>query len=124
MDFGELFREAEETHGEGFRESYARKLAFLSEQVKEGSINILECNFALLEVVFDHIEDLSPRVVYGLIPPYYPNVSNLILKEKINPGAFGKAGRVCLGRVRTALFKGIFLYGNIRSQLHEHKRRR
>lgn len=77
MDFGELFREAEETHGEGFRESYARKLAFLSEQVKEGSINILECNFALLEVVFDHIEDLSPRVVYGLIPPYYPNVSNL-----------------------------------------------
>ena len=45
--------------------------------MREGTINLIESNFALVEFVFDYIEDLSPRVVYGLIPPYYPNVSNL-----------------------------------------------
>ena len=30
-----------------------------------------------MDFVYDYVDDLSPRVVYGLIPPYYPNVSNL-----------------------------------------------
>ncbi len=65
-------------HGQRFREAeYEENLAYLSQQLKDGSINIIESNFALVEFVFDYIDDLAPRVVYGLIPPYYPNVSNL-----------------------------------------------
>jgi arginine utilization protein RocB len=32
--------------------------------------------------VYDYIDDLSPRVVIGLMPPYYPNVSNVTRAEK------------------------------------------
>ena len=77
MSFGELYSEAYELHGEAFKESYETKLAELSEQLKKGEVNIIESNFSLLEMVFDYIDDLSPRVIHGLIPPYYPNVSNI-----------------------------------------------
>lgn len=93
VEFQQLYREAEEAHGQRFREGYEEKLAFLSQQLKDGSINIIESNFALVEFVFDYIEDLSPRVVYGLIPPYYPNVSNLYF-ENLDPGIASLAERL------------------------------
>ena len=36
-----------------------------------------DINLYLVERIFDFIDDLYPRVVIGLAPPYYPNVSNL-----------------------------------------------
>ena len=38
---------------------------------------MIEANFCLIERIYDYVEDISPRVVYGLLPPYYPNVSNI-----------------------------------------------
>ncbi|MCQ4638293.1 M20/M25/M40 family metallo-hydrolase [Anaerovorax odorimutans] len=83
-DFASLCEEAAGAHGAAFRENYEKKVAHLSQSMREGTINIIESNFALVEFVFDYIEDLSPRVVCGLIPPYYPNVSNLYF-EKLDP---------------------------------------
>ncbi len=77
MDFHSLCEEAAAAYGDTFRGHYQKKVAHLSQSMREGTINLIESNFALVEFVFDYIEDLSPRVVYGLIPPYYPNVSNL-----------------------------------------------
>ncbi|MEG2018589.1 MAG: RocB protein, partial [Clostridium sp.] len=49
-------------------------------------LSIIESNFFLVEAVYDFINDLSPRIVIGLAPPYYPNVSNMYIKD-INPKA-------------------------------------
>ncbi|MEE0773011.1 MAG: M20/M25/M40 family metallo-hydrolase [Anaerovoracaceae bacterium] len=81
QDFSELYKEACKAHGKVFEENYNKKLEYLSQWMKEGNGNIIESNFQLLEFVFDYIADLSPRVIYGLIPPYYPNVSNLYLEN-------------------------------------------
>lgn len=84
MDFAGLYQEALSVHGRDFQQRYEKQAELLSHRLKEGSINIMESNFALVEFVFDYIEDMSPRVVYGLIPPYYPNVSNLYF-ENLEP---------------------------------------
>lgn len=47
----------------------------------EKGASIIECNFDLLEFVYGYIDDIMPRIVYGLIPPYYPNVSNLFMDD-------------------------------------------
>ena len=77
MSFMELYKEAERDHGDAFREAYTREMDELTERIHSGEINIIESNFKLLDMVFEYVDDLSPRVVYGLIPPYYPNVSNI-----------------------------------------------
>lgn len=81
MDFSSLCEEAASAYGQPFRDNYEKKVASLSQNMREGTMNLIESNFALVEFVFDYIEDLSPRVVYGLIPPYYPNVSNLYFEQ-------------------------------------------
>ena len=81
QDFSELYREAYAGYGERFREEYEKKLQQLSQWLKDGQGNIIESNFELLEFVFDYFDDMQPRIVCGLIPPYYPNVSNLYIKD-------------------------------------------
>ncbi len=79
MTFGELFQEAVELHGEEFRSGYGLRLQELQKELKEDRITLADCNFALVDYIYDFIGDLSPRIVYGLIPPYYPNVCNASL---------------------------------------------
>lgn len=43
--------------------------------------SIIDCNFDLIEFIYGYIDDIMPRIVYGLIPPYYPNVSNLFMDD-------------------------------------------
>lgn len=81
VDFADLYQEAYNNYGETFKENYEKMLIHLSETMRMGTSNIIESNFALVEFVFDYIDDLSPRVVLGLIPPYYPNVSNFYVEH-------------------------------------------
>lgn len=81
VNFAQLRSEAEQGHGSRFREAYEKKIAGLAEQLNKGSMNMIESNFALVEFLFDYIDDLAPQVVYGLIPPYYSNVSNLYFQD-------------------------------------------
>lgn len=76
MSFMELYDEALKLHGDSFKSAYEVELSALTEKIHSGELNIIESNFELVEKVFEYIDDLSPRVIYGLIPPYYPNVSN------------------------------------------------
>ncbi len=42
---------------------------------------MIESKFLLVEAIYDFINDISPRVVIGLAPPYYPNVSNRYIED-------------------------------------------
>lgn len=81
VDFSTLYHEALETHGEIFKEAYRKKMKELDVKRKKNEMSLIDCNFDLVDFVYNYIDDLSPRVVYGLIPPYYPNVSNLFFDE-------------------------------------------
>ncbi|MBQ2161006.1 MAG: M20/M25/M40 family metallo-hydrolase, partial [Firmicutes bacterium] len=76
MSFMELYNEALRDHGDAFKKAYEAELEVLTAKLTSGDTNIIECNFELVEKVFEYVDDLSPRVIYGLVPPYYPNVSN------------------------------------------------
>ena len=80
VNFQELYREAAAAHGEEFIIEYNKKLDELAYKYENGA-SIIECNFDLLEFVYGYIDDIMPRIVYGLIPPYYPNVSNLFMDD-------------------------------------------
>jgi len=82
VDFGQLYKEAEKSHGEVFKEAYEEKMDDIGKRIHCGSTSLIMANFELVDFVYDYIDDLSPRVVIGLMPPYYPNVSNIISYEK------------------------------------------
>ena len=69
MSFMELYNEALRDHGDAFKAAYEEELEALTAKLTTGDTNILRCNFELVEKVFEYVDDLSPRVVYGLIPP-------------------------------------------------------
>lgn len=77
VSFTELFDEAKIHGGEVFIQAYEKKLSDLKSLILKGQADYISGNLELIETLYDFVEDLSPRVVYGLIPPYYPNVSNL-----------------------------------------------
>ena len=76
IDFMTLYDEARAAGGDAFEREYQDELKTLRLMLEKNEMTLLDCNFALLDFVYGYITDLSPRVVYGLIPPYYPNVSN------------------------------------------------
>lgn len=75
--FDELRREAETCSGEAFRKAYSEKTAALSDAFRRGERSIIDCNFDLLDFVYDYVNQDAPRIVYGLVPPYYPSACNL-----------------------------------------------
>ena len=81
VDFGELFAEAEASYGTVFTEAYEKKMAQIREAIHCGKASLIMSNFELVDFVYNYIDDLSPRIVIGLMPPYYPNVSNIIYYE-------------------------------------------
>ena len=76
----ELYDEAQACAGETFEKDYREEEQIVLKELESGKINMMEANFRLVEKIYDYIEDLDPRVVYGLLPPYYPNISNIYFK--------------------------------------------
>jgi arginine utilization protein RocB len=81
VTFKELYDEAYEAYGEAFRHKYEKALEEISARIQKGEATMIESSFSLVEAVYDFINDISPRVVIGLAPPYYPNVSNLYIEN-------------------------------------------
>lgn len=79
-DFSTLYQEALAGHGDDFRTGYEAELDRLGQEMRTGGRTMLECNFALVDYVCNYVDDPSPRVVYGLIPPYYPSTANLFME--------------------------------------------
>ena len=81
ISFSQLYEQAVCTHGQRFLEGYQDTLSRLKKSLDQDEKTLLECNFELVEYVYNYIDDLAPQIVYGLIPPYYPNVSNRFLSN-------------------------------------------
>ncbi len=78
VDFETLWQEAFDNKGEVFAKAYREEIEALKRKMKNNELSLIQCNFALVDFVYDYISDLSPRIVYGLIPPYYPNTANIL----------------------------------------------
>lgn len=81
VTYKELYDEAYSEYGEVFKGHYEKALEEIKEKIQMGKITMLESSFYLIDAIFDYINDLSPRVVIGLAPPYYPNVSNIYFEN-------------------------------------------
>lgn len=77
VNFSELCDEARAGHGKEFEHRFKEKKEELGNRLRKNKISIIDANFEIIEFIYDYVDDISPRVVYGLLPPYYPNVSNL-----------------------------------------------
>ena len=87
-EFRDLYEIARESHGDDFIKAYEERKAAILADIRSGEINTIEGTFRLVDAIYDYVEDSSPRIVYGLLPPYYPNVSNCYF-EDIDPRAKG-----------------------------------
>jgi arginine utilization protein RocB len=79
VTFKELYDEAYEAYGDTFKHRYHEVLIDIENKIQAGELSMIESNFYLVEAVYEYINDLSPRVVIGLAPPYYPNVANMYI---------------------------------------------
>lgn len=79
VTFSELYQQALDSYGKEFQLGYQKTLTDLKRSLDRDEKSLIECNFQLVEYVFNYIDDLSPQIIFGLIPPYYPNVSNRFL---------------------------------------------
>lgn len=79
--FSSLYGEVLKIHGDTFKKYYEEKLMDVETLIKSGDLTMLQASFKLVDAVYDYVVDLSPRVVIGLVPPYYPNVSNLYFEN-------------------------------------------
>jgi arginine utilization protein RocB len=80
INFEELYLEAFSSYGDDFIKKYENKINELINKLENNRISVIDSNFELIEFIYGYIDDKSPKVVYGLIPPYYPNVSNIYFK--------------------------------------------
>ncbi len=81
VDYQALYEEAKQHYGVTFELAYQEKIRRLNTEFHESKITLIEMNFMLIDFIYDYILDLSPRIVYGLIPPYYPSVANTLMKD-------------------------------------------
>ena len=77
LRFDDLLTEAKEHGGDAFLSLYEQKMQEMLEAVEVGEKTFLTGNEELVSFVFDYVKESGPRIVIGLIPPYYPCVSNL-----------------------------------------------
>lgn len=84
ITFKNLYYEALNKYGDVFKKHYDQKMKELTTNLNSGKISMLQSSFNLIEAIYDYIDDLSPKVVIGLTPPYYPSVSNIFF-ENLSP---------------------------------------
>ncbi|MGL6200215.1 MAG: M20/M25/M40 family metallo-hydrolase [Lachnospiraceae bacterium] len=84
-EFTAFVKEASANYGDSFTKAYKAYLQKLTVLIKrEGPQSLIQYNIRLIEFIYDYIDDIEPRVIYGLLPPYYPHVSNYLI-ESLSP---------------------------------------
>ena len=73
--FGDLYRQIS-AQDASFEADYKAFDAGLQEQFLAGKLSIIDYNYKLLDFMMDRRAGSEPTIVYGLVPPYYPAVSN------------------------------------------------
>ncbi len=79
-DFFGIYSEAKKLYGESFEIACKEKLSELKVEFSSGELTMLDANFELVDFVLGYTAS-EPTVVYGLMPPYYPHVSNKLFKN-------------------------------------------
>lgn len=79
ITYKQLLEKAETDSSINFVKQYQEKLYSLKKCINDG-VSIGEAVFSLIDWIFEYIKDPLPTVVLGLIPPYYPHVSNMLYK--------------------------------------------
>lgn len=85
VDFGQLYEEAKAGYGSTFTDKFEEKLKEIKDNIDSGDESLIMANFDLVDWVYNYIDDLSPRIVIGLMPPYYPHVANCLWFEGERP---------------------------------------
>lgn len=86
VTFRQLYEEAKAAGGQKFQNAFLKAKNEVKRELEAGRMYMIQANFRLVDCIYDYIEDVSPRVVYGLMPPYYPSVFNDNFKD-IDPAA-------------------------------------
>ncbi|SHJ47506.1 M20/M25/M40 family metallo-hydrolase [Tepidibacter formicigenes] len=74
--FDELYNQAKSEYKDAFINDYKKTMDNIKINIKDKKINMQEASFILIEKTLEYIKDISPIVIIGLSPPYYPNVCN------------------------------------------------
>lgn len=77
--YDDIYLEALRDSGERFLKANEATMASLKIKIRRGEISLAEAAIEVIEKSLAFINDRAPLVVVGLAPPYYPNVSNLLL---------------------------------------------
>lgn len=114
LDYQELYEKAAEKGKDRFLRAYEDLKKQLREETDQGRLTLAQANFKLIEILDNFSELEDPAIIYGLLPPYYPAVSNFTLpnlpqairslSEKLNSFAQEQFGETCL---REHFFMGI-----------------
>ncbi len=85
--YDQIYSEALRDSGGRFLKANEELHLKLKEEINAGQTSMAEASIQVIERTLDFIRDRTPLVVLGLAPPYYPNVSNILLgyfAEEIN----------------------------------------
>lgn len=74
--YSEIYNEALEQSGDLFLKDYNYTLVEVKKALQDNKINMPEGTLMIIKKVLEYTADMSPVVVIGLSPPYYPHVSN------------------------------------------------
>jgi arginine utilization protein RocB len=88
--YSELYEEAVRDGGDEFARDLKDLISGMKERIARGDMNMIEASRAVIERTLLYVRDRSPVIVIALAPPYYPHVSNSVLKE-----AAGLADEIC-----------------------------
>ena len=78
--YEEIYEEAKKDFGQRFERDYATSIEKVKMRFLNNEATLIDCVNALIDKVFEYVRDDLPTVVIALSPPYYPSVSNTMLK--------------------------------------------
>lgn len=79
--FSDIYHEAVRNSGDDFIKEYNKTMDRVINDIENGTTNLQESSFTVIEKVLEFIDDLSPMVVIAFSPPYYPAVANIDFKN-------------------------------------------
>ena len=81
LTFSELYRKALDLGKSKFETIYKERVDALKSDFQENKVTLPESTLQLIEFIAEYVELEGPAVVLGLSGPYYPHISNEIIKN-------------------------------------------
>ena len=111
LTFSQLYQQALEKGKAKFEKAYRAHLASLKGDFQESKIALPESALKLIEFVADYVELEGPAVVLGLSGPYYPHISNAIIKNGTRYDLLSRVNEISLRRFDLAYQSNSYFMG-------------